>query len=461
MRGSTRIVHDRPDRSVGDSPRSALAAAVLGFFVITLDAVIVNVALPSIRDDLGGGVTGMQWVVDGYTLVFAALLLSAGSLTDRIGATRAFAGGIVVFVTASLACGWAPTLTLLVVSRFVQGAAAAVMMPSSMALIRQAYPSAATRSRAIGMWAMGGAVAASSGPVLGGLFELVDWRLIFFVNIPVGAAALVLVMRTAASPRQAVPFDWAGQVAGVLAMSGLTFGLIEAGAVGFADERVLASLGVAAAALIAFVAVQTRVKHPMVPLDLFRSRTVIITLATGFAFMVGYFGLPFVFSLYLQQGRGLTALGAGLTFLPMMLCGAALTPFSAQIADRIGRRAVIVGGLATMTLGLVLLGVAPETTPLWVIAALMVLIGLGGPSVSPPATSLLIDSVTERQTGTASGVFNTSRQVGGALAVAVFGGLLAHPDRLIDAVHNSMLLAATVLGGATLAALFLRNTQTT
>ncbi|WP_308114902.1 MFS transporter [Rhodococcus opacus] len=453
MVDSATVPHERTEISV----RSALAAAVLGFFVITLDAVIVNVALPSIRGDLGGGVSGMQWVVDGYTLMFAALLLSAGALSDRIGARQAFAGGIAVFIAASVACGCAPSLEVLVAARFVQGAAAAVMMPSSMALIRQAYPGAASRARAIGVWAMGGAVASSSGPVLGGLFELIDWRLIFFVNVPVGIIALLLVARTAPSFRRDAPFDWAGQAMAVLAMGGLTFGAIDAGAVGFSDRRVLVALSIAALASVAFVAVEARVRHPMVPLDLFRSRTVIITLTTGFAFMVGYYGLPFVFSLYLQQDRGLTGLGVGLVFLPMMLIGAALTPFSARIAERVGRRPVIVGGLATMTIGLLVLGVTPESTPLWVLAGLMMLIGLGGPAVSPPATSLLLDHVPEHRAGTASGVFNTSRQVGGALAVAVFGGQLTHPERLVDGVHTSMLLAAAVLALATLTSMFLRQ----
>src|SRR4051794_29447422 len=151
---------------------AALAAAVLGFFVVTLDAVVVNVALPAMRRDLGGGITGLQWVVDGYTLMFAALLLSAGALSDRLGARRAFGFGVVLFLLASAACGLAPSMAALVVARFVQGTAAALMMPSSMALIGHAYPDPVTRARAVAVWAMGGAVASSSGPVLGGLLTL-------------------------------------------------------------------------------------------------------------------------------------------------------------------------------------------------------------------------------------------------------------------------------------------------
>jgi MFS family permease len=189
------------------SPVSTLLAALMGFFVVTLDAVIVNVALPDIGADLDGGIAGLQWVVDGYTLLFAAFLLSAGSLTDRIGAKRAFGFGVAGFVVASVACGLAPSLATLVMFRFVQGAAAAVVMPSSMALIGQAYPDPVKRARAVAVWAMGGAVASSAGPVLGGLLTLASWRWIFLVNVPVGAVALVLLAKAATSQRRRVSFD--------------------------------------------------------------------------------------------------------------------------------------------------------------------------------------------------------------------------------------------------------------
>jgi len=423
---------------------ATLAAALLGFFTITLDAVVVNVTLPSIRQDLGGGVAGLQWVVDGYTLMFAALLLTAGSLSDRLGAKRAFGGGLVLFVFASVTCGLAPTLGLLVTARFVQGAAAAAMMPASMALIRQAYQEPRARARAVGIWAMGGAVASSSGPVLGGVLTLIDWRLIFFINVPVGVIALALLTRTDTSERRPAPLDPIGQLTGVLAMGGLTYGAIEAGSRGVSDPVVIVVFVAAVASLIAFIRSQHLVAHPMLPLELFRSRTVSVVTATGFAFMVGYFGLPFVVSLFLQQHRGLDALHTGVVFLPMMLIGLVLTPFSARISERFGRRTVIATGLALMTAGLAAAGLLPATAPLWLLSVLMVLVGLGGPAVSPPATAVLLDTVPHHQAGVASGVFNTSRQVGGALAVAVFGGLLTNPDTFVRGLHVSLMLAATV-----------------
>ena len=367
----------------GICPGWALAAAVLGFFVITLDAVVVNVALPAIGGEVGGGITGLQWVVDGYTLMFAALLLSAGSLTDRIGAQRAFGIGLVVFLAASVACGLASGIVTLVAARIVQGVAAAVMMPSSMALIGQAYPDGVARGRAVAVWAMGGAVASSSGPVLGGLLALVSWRWIFFINVPVGVVAVVLLLRAPRSPRRPVPFDLVGQISAVLAMGGLTFGAIEAGAVGFAAPRVVLAFAVAIVAFVVFLVAQARGAHPMVPLDLFRSRTVSVATTVGFAFVVGYYGLPFVMSLYLQQVRGLSSLDTGVVFLPMMLIGAAVTPFSARLAERTGARALITTGLALMAAGLVALSMTTASTPVWMLAALMLAVGLAGPLVIP------------------------------------------------------------------------------
>jgi MFS transporter, DHA2 family, methylenomycin A resistance protein len=448
----------RPGTRGGYGPGFALSAAVLGNFMITLDAVVVNVALPSIRVRLGGGIMGLQWVVDGYTLMFAALLLSAGSVSDRFGARRAFGAGLAVFVMASAACGLAPAIGVLVAARFVQGAGAAVMMPSSMALLGQAYPDPVRRARAVAVWAMGGAVAASSGPLLGGVLTLVSWRLIFVINVPAGVVTLLMLTRVQPSPHRAVPFDWAGQVTAVLAMGGLTYGAIEAGAAGFWASRVITAFAVAVVALAAFVATQAWGAYPMAPLDLFRSRTVAVAIAVGFAFVVGFYGLPFVMSLYLQQLRGLSALGTGAAFLPMMLASAVLTLFSARIAEKLGARVLITAGLASMTAGLIILAAVESSAPVWALAGLMALVGLAGPLIMPPLTAVLLNSVPAHRAGVASGVFNTSRQVGGALAVAVFGALLAHRASFLQGARASLLIAAVVAVGAAAASRLLAAT---
>ncbi|MGV9654147.1 MFS transporter [Streptomyces sp. NPDC003554] len=423
---------------------ATLAAAVLGFFVITLDATIVNVALPSIRDALGGGITGLEWVVDAYTLMFAALLLSAGSLSDRIGARRAFAGGLSLFILASVVCGLAPTLPVLIAARVVQGVGAAVTMPTSMALVRQAFPDPARRARAVGVWAMGGAVAAAAGPVLGGVLSLVSWRMIFWINLPVGILTLLLLLRTQPSPTRPAPFDWIGQITAILAMGGLTFGAIEAGGAGFTAPQVVASLGIAVAAFVAFVTAQAKVTHPMVPLSLFRSPTVVVATGIGFAFMVGFYGLPFLFSLYFQQQHGLSALGAGIAFLPMMLLSALLTPFSARIAERTGPRVPVIAGLVLIAAGSIALALVPASVPEWASALMLIPVGMAGPLVMPPTTALLLEHVPAEQTGTASGVFNTSRQIGGALAVAVFGALISGTAGFQHGLRVSLALAAVI-----------------
>ncbi|MEW2403604.1 MFS transporter [Streptomyces sp. NPDC046862] len=433
-------------------PTATLAAAVLGFFMITLDATIVNVALPSIRDALGGGITGLEWVVDAYTLMFAALLLSAGSLSDRIGARRAFAGGLILFVAASVVCGLAPSLPVLIAARLVQGIGAAVTMPTSMALVRQAFPDPARRARAVGVWAMGGAVAAAAGPVLGGVLTLVSWRMIFWINLPVGVITLLLLARTPHSPTRPSPFDWIGQSTAILAMGGLTFGTIEAGDAGFTSPQVVVSLGIGVVALAAFVTAQTKVSHPMVPLALFRSTVVVVATGIGFAFMVGFYGLPFLFSLYFQQQHGLSALGAGIAFLPMMLVSACLTPFSARIAERTGPVVPVIAGLVLIAAGSIALAAVPASVPVWASALLLVPVGLAGPLVMPPTTALLLEHVPAEQTGTAGGVFNTSRQVGGALAVAVFGALISTPAGFQQGLRISLALAAGIALLAALAA---------
>ena len=437
----------------------AVAAAVLANFVITLDATIVNVALPSIHDGLGGGITGLQWVVDAYTLMFAALLLSAGAFSDRIGAKRALSGGLTVFVLASAGCGLAPSLGVLIAARFVQGAGAAVVMPTSVALLRHTYDDPVRRGRAVAAWAMGGALAASAGPVLGGLLSVASWRLIFYINLPVGVVTLLLLARAAGSPHHAQSLDWAGQVAAILAMGGLTYGAIEAGAVGLTAPRVVAAFVVALAAFTGFLRIQARVANPMLPLELFRSRTVKITVGIGFAFMIAFYGAPFLFSLYFQQLRGLSPLATGVSFLPMMLVGAGMTTLTARIVERVGPRVPIVTGLLLMAGAAVLLSAVPASTPVWVLALLLTPIGLAAPLIMPPVTSSLLEQVPAHRAGTASGVLNTSRQGGGALAVAVFGALLAGSHGFVAGLRTSLAITALVTLVAAAAGLLLRGNR--
>ena len=430
--------------SQSEKPGYALAAALLGFFVITLDAVVVNVALPTIGQDLGADMTGLQWIVDSYTLFFASLLLTAGALSDRIGAHRAFGWGVAAFMFASLICGLAPNTTTLIIARFAQGAGAAIMMPASMALIRHAYHDPATRGRAVAYWAMGGSVAATSGPIIGGLLTSIDWRWIFFINLPVCLITFVILRKLAPSAKKRAPLDLWGQGLAITAMSLLTFAAIEAGELGLSDVKVWNCFLLAALAMVAFVIGQQKASHPMMPPQLFRVQNAVIAVVVGFTFMVGYFGLPFVMSLYLQQLRELSPLQTGITFLPMMLIGLVLTPFSAKIVERYSPKRVIFSGLVCMAIGLLSLAALSGELSTWMIAACMSLVGLGGPLIAPPIAAVLLGSVPSDLAGIASGVFNTSRQIGGALAIAIFGALLAQPFGFLTGLRTSLLLAGLV-----------------
>ncbi|WP_419998649.1 MFS transporter [Streptomyces boninensis] len=428
-----------------EGSRAVLGAALLGFFLIALDAMIVTVALPDIGRSLGGGMSGLQWVVDGYTLIFAALMLSAGALSDRIGARRAFGGGLVLFALASAACGFAPGLGVLVAARLVQGAAAAVM-PASLALIRQGFPDQAKRARAIAIWTAGGAVAAAAGPVAGGLLTAsVGWRWIFFVNLPAGLLALALLARVPASPRLPARLDAVGQVTAVVAMAALTYGVIEGGAEGFGRPLTLISLVVAVAAGALFLRAQARGTHPMMPLELFRSRVVSVSLVVGFMLNAAFYGGVFTFSLYFQQERGLSALHTGLMFIPMTALIAVVNLTSARLAGRFGPRVPMVAGQLLATAGLAAVATVGAHTGVWVVAALMVPVGLGGALTVPALTAMLLDTVPADRAGTAAAVLNTARQTGGAMAVAVFGALLAGQGTFMAGMRWSMLLAAAGL----------------
>ena len=404
--------------------RATLELAMLGFAVVALDAQITNVALPAIHRGLGGGLAGLQWIVTGYTLMFSALLLFGGSMADRVGSKSAYRNGMVLFVVASAACGFAPSLPFLVGARIVQGTGAALLTPTSLSLIREAFGDSRERARAIAFWAMGGSVAAAAGPVLGGLLTQVDWRLIFFVNLPVGLAAVGLLAQAAPSPRRTARFDWTGQASAVLSLGALTYAFIEGGSVGFGSNRIITAFVVAAASFAVFLFGERRGQHPMVPLALFRSRPVVITLSVAFITMAGFYGTVFLQSLYFQQQRGYSALATGLLFLPMTGLVALTNPLVSKIAQRFGRILPIVAGQVGMASGLLLLALIPFHAPVLVVALVMILVGVGGAFTVPPIASLILDTVPGQLGGTASGVLNTFRQMGGSLGVAVFGAVV-------------------------------------
>ncbi|WP_240529731.1 MFS transporter [Streptomyces mangrovisoli] len=424
----------RPAAPTGERPTVArrdgvaLVAALLGFTVITIDVSAVNIALPAIGTSLDGGMTGLQWVVDAYTLMFAALMLSAGALADRAGARRAYAWGVALFTLASLGCALAPGIGVLVGARVAQGGAAAVVMPASLALIRQAYEDPRARARAIALWTVGGSVAMAAGPVLGGLLtEGAGWRAVFLINMPVGAVILGLLVRVPRSARRSAAVDAGGQLTAVLALAGLAFAVIEGGHLGWTSGPVLTAAALAVASGCAFRVVEARHRRPMVPLEMLTDRRVAVPLAVGFAVNAAFYGGIFLLGLYCQQLRGMSGIEAGLMFVPMSAVVTATNLVSPRLAERIGRRPVIVAGQLIFAGAMFALLPLAAHTPVWLVLVLLLPLSVGGALAVPALTALLMDAVPGERAGTASGLLNSFRQTGGALAVALFGGLLAGP----------------------------------
>nr|WP_236070594.1 MFS transporter [Streptomyces polyasparticus] len=439
-----------PERA--HSPALTLLAALLGFFLITLDVSVVNVALPSMADSLGAGMTGLQWVVDSYTLALAALMLSTGAFADRIGATKAYGIGVALFTAASVACGLAPDLATLTGARVLQGIGAAIVLPASLALVRRAFPDPVRRARAVAAWAAGGSAATAFGPVAGGALTTAwDWRGIFFINVPFGLLALALLLRAPRFERRRTPLDLPGQISATVALTAVAFALIERGTVG------VAAAVVAVLAAVVFVRVERRQEHPVVPLGLFRDRTVAVMVATGAAVSVAFYGIVFVFSLFFQQVQGRSALTAGLMFLPMTALIAASNIVAGKLAGRYGPRLPMLIGQPLAVLGLLLLLFVGEDSSTAFLSLIMMPLAIGSALTVPPLTAAILDAVPAERAGLAAGVLNSARQVAGALSVAGFGVLIS--GTFVPGLHASVLIAAAFLAATATATALLRSAR--
>jgi len=425
-----------------------LTALSLGFVVVQLDVTIVNVALTHIGATFGSGVSELQWVVNAYTLTFAALILTAGALGDRSGAKRVFIVGFAVFVLASLACALAPTFATLVAARTIQGVGAAILVPCSLALLNHTYSGDAARARAVAVWAAGASAALSAGPVVGGvLIAVFSWRSIFLINVPLGLIGIGLTWRYAReTPRSAqTGVDLGGQLAGIIALGALAAATIEGGARGWTDPPVLTGFTVCVLAGVAFVAIEARVTRPMLPLSLFTRRTFSATALIGLCVNVAFYGLIFVFSLLFQQVKGYTALQTGLAFVPMTAAIMAANVIAGRLSSRIGPRTVIMSGAALLALAcLGLLGVG-ATTPYPAMAVQLLAMGAGLGLVVPPLTSSLLGSVERARSGVASGVLNTTRQAGSVLGVSLFGSLVGRHHHFVPGLHVALILSGVLV----------------
>ena len=425
-----------------------LAAMSLGYGVVQLDVTIVNTALDAMGRALGGGVAELQWVVSAYTIAFAAFILTAGALGDRIGAKRVFMAGFAIFTAASLACALSPDATVLIGARLVQGLAAAILVPNSLALLNHAYADDRARGRAVAVWAAGASLALTADEGAGGaLITLVGWRAIFLVNLPIGLAGLWLSWRYASETTRARSreIDLPGQLAAIGALGALAGAIIEGGALGWGHPAVIAGFAGSAILAALFIWRERRAAQPMLPLSLFGHRLFALTSLVGLLVNIAIYGLIFVLSLYFQRINGLSAWWTGLAFVPMMAAVLPINLLAPRLAERIGACPTIVVGACVSALDcLGLLWIAADTS-YWMICGQMIAISGGLGLLVPPLTSTLLGSVDKARSGIAAGVLNATRQTGSVLGVALFGSLIAGTGAFMEGLHVSLIISAAVL----------------
>jgi EmrB/QacA subfamily drug resistance transporter len=428
-----------------------LGVCCLSLLIVSLDNTIVNVALPAIQRDLHTPVSGLQWTIDAYTLVLASLLMLSGSTADRIGRRRTFQLGLVLFTLGSLLCSLAPSVGLLVAFRALQAVGGSMLNPVAMSIITNTFTGARERARAIGMWGGTMGVSMALGPLVGGsLVSSVGWRAIFWINIPVGLAAVALTALFVPESRAPRPrrVDVVGQALVVVILASVTYAIIEGPSSGAA--RTLGLLLLAAAALAALLAYEPRREDPLLDLRFFRSAPLSGAAVTAVCSFAAFGGFLFLNTLYLQDVRDMSAFHAGLCTLPMAVTTAACAPLSGRIVGARGPRLpLLVGGAAMVASGLLLTRLTGNTALGWLMLA-YVLFGLGFGMINSPITNNAVSGMPRSQAGVAAAVASTSRQVGQTLGVAVIGALVTShvrgplPAGLPPASHVGWWITAAV-----------------
>ncbi|MGA5068943.1 MFS transporter [Streptomyces exfoliatus] len=449
-------------------PGPTLFAACLGFVVVILDVSVVNVATKALTAEFGGSLSGLEWVINGYTLTFAAFLLTAGALGDRFDPRRIFVAGFALFAVTSLACGAAPTLVTLIAARVLQGVGAALIVPSSLSLVNTNFPDPARRTRAVSLWAAAGGLALALGPVVGGvLVDSLGWRSIFYVNIPIAAVGILLTQRYAQAapprdPSRRRSLDLPGQLLAIAGLGALTAAIVEANARGWGSALVITCLAVFAAALIGFLTVERRSADPMLPLHLFGRRAFSATSLIGVLLNFAFYGLIFVFSLFFQQVWDYSPLTAGLAFLPMTGTIMAANLACGPLVKRYGARTVLLTGniLAAVGYLTVVPAVGSSSYPAVIVQFLVAGFGIG--LVVPAMTNAMLGAVDPTNAGIASGVLNASRQLGGLIGVAVMGLLVgqAASGHFLTGLRAALISAVVALAvAAVLSATGIRRAQ--
>lgn len=401
------------------SPHGVLLVMCVGYFLVLLDVTIVNVALPSIGQALHAPVSGQQWVVDGYALALASLMLPSGTIGDRFGHRRVVLAGLAVFGLGSLACGLAPSAGFLTGARAVQGVGAAMLLPGTLAIISNAFPGERARARAIGIWAGIGSLALPAGPLLGGLLiDTVGWRAVFLVNVPIvilaGVATVVVVRPGRGRPELAV--DRAGTALGMLLLLSATYAVIEAGRSGF-SVHVAVAVVLAIAALVVFTAVERkRGDDAMLPPTLVRRRRFAVANLGAGVMNLGTLGTLFVLTLFLQSVQHRSPLAAGVALFPLFAPLAVIAPFAGRLTARVGPRLPAIIGLLVGAGGLALLTMANPGSPYAaVLLPAFTALSIGNGILTPAIVAAAVSAVPAKRSGLASAVNNTARQTGGAI----------------------------------------------
>jgi MFS transporter, DHA2 family, methylenomycin A resistance protein len=424
----------------------ALAPACLGYFFVLLDVTVVNVALARMGTDLGTSRDGLQWVVDGYALVLASLMLSAGDVADLIGRRRVFIAGLLAFGASSVVCAIAPTVPVLIAGRALQGLGAAAILPTSLAIINHAFADSEERTKAIGFWAALGSLALVAGPLAGGfLVDSLGWRSIFWLNLPLVLIATVLtvtLVRESSDPGER-RIDVRGQIFAVGLLAGLVFFLIEGGRMGWTVPPVVTALVVALVSAAVFIRTERRRRDPMLQLGYFENATFSAANAGSGLMNLGTLGALFAFSIYLQQQQGESPIEAGLHILPWTAGLAVFAVLGGRIAQRFGPRLPAGLGLTATGVAFVVVALLPSQTGAAALIALGVA-GIGLGIATPALVSAATEAVPAPRAGMAAAVNNTARQAGGAIGVALIGAISAITAAM--AVAGAVLLLGGTLG---------------
>ena len=403
-----------------------LLSCCLSLLIVSMDATIVNVAIPAIRSDLHATPSQLQWVVDVYTLVLASLLILAGATGDRFGRRRVFQIGLTVFALGSLLCSMAPSIELLIAARFVQGLGGSMMNPVALSLISQVFTGRVERARALGVWGAVVGISMALGPTVGGLLiQYVSWRAVFWINLPICAAAIVLTMIFVPESKSATMrnIDPIGQALAVLFLFGVVFALIEGPGQGWTSPLVLGLAVTAAVAFVGFLAYEGRRNDPFVDLRFFRSIPFASATLTAISAFAAWGAFLFIMSLYLQSERHFSAMQTGLIYLPIAVGALLFSPLSGRLVGRYGARPSLLTAGVLITCASVLLTFLTATTPVWELLILFTVFGIGFSMVNAPVTNAAVSGMPLDRAGAASAVTSTSRQVGVSIGVALCGSL--------------------------------------